>query len=224
MSTLAERLKSSRKAARKTQAEVAEAVKMSQPAYQALESGKNQKSAFLPVIAKFLNVDAYWLTTGKEPDAFNEKDVMTPTVVSEEESNAFIWIDVVEAKFSCGVGEDIEFHFDVINGRFPFPPMFFKKKNVMPECMRIIFAKGDSMADMIKDGDYVGIDISQTEVIDGEIYAVYFAGEGMIKQIFKEADGSLILHSHNQKYRDRVVSEENGANFKVIGRQFWRAG
>ena len=70
--------------------------------------------------------------------------------------------------------------------------------------MRIIKAKGDSMTDYIKDGDLVGIDISQTEVIDGEIYAVYFAGEGMIKQIFKEADGSLILHSLNENLETDV--------------------
>lgn len=81
--------------------------------------------------------------------------------------------------------------------------------------MRIIKAKGDSMTDYIKDGDLVGIDISQTEVIDGEIYAVYFAGEGMIKQIFKEADGSLILHSLNEKFRDRRVTEENGKTLRL---------
>ncbi|MFW2094590.1 helix-turn-helix transcriptional regulator, partial [Acinetobacter geminorum] len=90
------------------------------------------------------------------------------------------------------------------------------------ECMRIIKAKGDSMTDYIKDGELVGIDISQTEVIDGEMYAVYFAGEGMIKQIFKEADGSLIVHSLNEKFRDRRVTEENGTNFMFMGRQFCR--
>jgi len=63
---LKDRLKQSRKRAGKTQAEVAEAVKMSQPAYQALESGRNLKSSFLPMIANFLNVDPLWLTTGSE--------------------------------------------------------------------------------------------------------------------------------------------------------------
>ncbi|BFM72769.1 putative transcriptional regulator [Acinetobacter baumannii] len=221
---LKDRLKDSRIKAKKTQAEVAEAVKMSQPAYQALESGKNLKSAFLPLIAQFLGVDAYWLTTGNSEDSFRESDVFSPTVVNNDAADQYVWIEVVEASFSCGTGESIEFHFDAINGKIPFPPSFFKEKRVAQECMRIIKAKGDSMTDYIKDGDLVGIDISQTEVIDGEIYAVYFAGEGMIKQIFKEADGSLILHSLNEKFRDRRVTEENGKNFKVMGRQFWRAG
>ena len=222
--SLKDRLKESRKKAQKTQAEVAEAVNISQPAYQALESGKNQKSAFLPLIAQVLGVDPYWLTTGKSLDTFNQSDVLDPVMINEGNENQFIWISVVEANFSCGVGESIEFHFDAINGKIPFPPSFMKDKNVTEHTMKIIKAKGDSMADFIKDGDLVGINISQTDIIDGEIYAVYLAGEGMIKQVFKEADGSLILHSLNEKYRDKLVTEENGKNFKVMGRQIWRAG
>lgn len=222
--SLRERLKESRAKAKKTQSEVAEAVKMSQPAYQALESGKNQKSAFLPMIAQYLGVDPLWLTTGQMQGDFNEQSIIEPTVATNDIADQFIWIDVVEASFSCGTGEPIEFHFDSVNGKIPFPPSFMKAKNVTEKTMKIIKAKGDSMSDFIKDGDLVGINLAQTEVIDGEIYAVYFAGEGMIKQIFKEADGSLILHSLNNKYRDKVVTEKNGSNFKVMGRQFWRAG
>ena len=106
---------------------MAEAVKMSQPAYQALESGKNLKSAFLPLIAQFLGVDGYWLTTGNTEDSFRESDVFSPTVVSAESTDQYVWIEVVEANFSCGTGESIEFHFDAINGKIPFPASFFKE-------------------------------------------------------------------------------------------------
>lgn len=224
MSDLASRLKKSRLNANKSQEDVAAAVGIKQPTYQALESGKTKKSAFLPLIANYLSVDPFWLATGKGSDTFGEEDVGSPTIVEHGYDNEFVWIDVVEANFSCGVGESIEFHFDAINGKIPFPPSFLKAKNVTENSMKIIKAKGDSMADFIKDGDMVGINLAQTDIIDGEIYAVYLAGEGMIKQIFKEADGSLILHSLNEKYRDKLVTEENGKNFKVIGRQIWRAG
>lgn len=224
MSDLASRLKKSRLNANRSQEDVATAVGIKQPTYQALESGKTKKSAFLPLIANYLSVDPYWLATGADSDTFGEKDVSSPTIVEYGSDNEFVWIDVVEANFSCGEGESIEFHFDAINGKIPFPPSFLKERNVTEKSMKIIKAKGDSMADFIKDGDMVGINLAQTDVIDGEIYAVYLAGEGMIKQIFKEADGSLILHSLNEKYRDKLVTEENGKNFKVIGRQIWRAG
>ncbi|MCP6440392.1 S24 family peptidase, partial [Klebsiella pneumoniae] len=89
-------------------------------------------------------------------DSFRESDVFSPTVVSAESTDQYVWIEVVEANFSCGTGESIEFHFDAINGKIPFPASFFKEKRVAQECMRIIKAKGDSMTDYIKDGDLVG--------------------------------------------------------------------
>ena len=145
-----------------------------------------------------------------------ESDVFSPTVVNNDAADQYVWIEVVEASFLVVQANQSNFILMQLMEKF-LSPSFFKEKRVAQECMRIIKAKGDSMTDYIKDGDLVGIDISQTEVIDGEIYAVYFAGEGMIKQIFKEADGSLILHSLNEKFRDRRVTEENGKNFKSHG-------
>ncbi|MBZ0471093.1 helix-turn-helix domain-containing protein [Acinetobacter baumannii] len=183
-------------------------------------NGSNNPSAkHIEALATALKTTSRWILTGKEKQnltnfnmqefmdkhglskkdesSFDVNDIQSPSVVEYGGDDGFIWIDVVEASFSCGTGESIEFHFDVINGKQPFPPSF---------------------------GDLVGIDISQTDIIDGQIYAVYFEGEGMIKQIFKEEGGKLILHSLNPKYRDREVTEQNGLNFKVMGRQFWRAG
>lgn len=178
----------------------------------------------LEKLAELLDVDVGWLLTGKDAGVFEPLVTVETVVATEDHKDEFVWIDVVEAVFSCGAGESIEFHFDTINGKIPFSPSFMKDKGVTEKTMKIIKAKGESMADFIKDGDLVGINLAQTDIIDGEIYAVYLAGEGMLKQIFKEADGSLVLHSLNEKFPDRIVSEENGRNFKVIGRQFWRAG
>lgn len=56
-----------------------------------------------------------------------ESDVFNPTVVSNDAADQYVWIEVVEASFSCGTGESIEFHFDAINGKIPFPASFFKE-------------------------------------------------------------------------------------------------
>ena len=71
-------------------------------------------------------MDGYWLTTGNTEDSFRESDVFSPTVVSAESTDQYVWIEVVEANFSCGTGESIEFHFDAINGKI-FPASFFKE-------------------------------------------------------------------------------------------------
>ncbi len=63
--TLSERLKLARKNAKLTQGIIAEKVGIKQPTYQALESGKAEKSAYLTQIAKILKVNPHWLATGE---------------------------------------------------------------------------------------------------------------------------------------------------------------
>lgn len=82
MSDLSTRLKESRIRAGKSQAQIADAVGMKQPSYQALESGKNQKSAFLTEIARELGVDAYWLQTGEIDDMQKASSSNEPPNVS----------------------------------------------------------------------------------------------------------------------------------------------
>ena len=233
MTTLGQRLKASRLKAGLTQKQVADAVGMKQPSYQYLEkndSDNKKSSSHLVAIATALGVDPYWLSTGNSSlkiDSEIEKLLNnTPNVVMDlgENNQNKIWIDLVNIKFSCGDGESIEFHFDEILDQYEFKPSFFKKYGVKPENMKLALATGDSQEPYICTGDMFGIDLSDKDIRDGEFYAVYFEGEAMLKQIFKEEGGKLILHSLNPKYRDKTVSDINGANFRVIGRQFYRAG
>lgn len=245
--SISERIQKRMKELGLSQADVMRATKAARGTVSGWVNGSNNPSAkHIESLATCLQTNSSWLLTGNGPTeksnfnmrefmnkhgvdpnnetSFDVNNVLKPTTVNFDDENNFIWIDVIEANFSRSAGKLIEFHFDVIHGKFPFLPSFFHKKNIDPEFMIIIKAKGDSMTDFIHDDDLVGIDISQTEIVDGEIYAVYFEGEVMIKQIFKQEGGKLELHSLNSKYRDREVSEQNGLNFKVIGRQFWRAG
>lgn len=203
------------------------------------------KAETLKLLADFLDVSDEWLLHGKdkktfnfkmqefmdkhglavkEKDSFDESEVIGAYVYDGGESKLFAPVDVVDVQFSCGTGEAVEFHYDTVVDSIPIPYSIFRKKGVHPENTKVIAAKGDSMSEKIDDGDYVAIDITQTEIFDGEIYAVYFAGEGMIKQLFKEGDGSIVLHSLNPKYKDKIINEENGTNFRVMGKYFYRAG
>lgn len=230
MTTLGQRLKESRLKAGLNQAQVAEAVGIKQPTYQALESGKTKKSAFLSEIATVLNVDYYWLSAGDDAANIDTKisSILEKStkigIHSEEIATDRIWIDLVNIRFACGDGESIEFHFDEVIGKRDFSPSFFKKYGVKPENVKLAIAKGDSQEPYVCSGDEFAIDLASTEVKDGEFYAVYFEGEAMLKQIFKEEGGKLILHSLNNKYKDKVVSDANGIGFRIIGRQFYRAG
>ncbi|WYA90087.1 hypothetical protein AbauAttikon1_0036 [Acinetobacter phage Abau_Attikon1] len=114
-------------------------------------NGSNNPSAkHIEALATALKTTSRWILTGKEKQnltnfnmqefmdkhglskkdesSFDVNDIQSPSVVEYGGDDGFIWIDVVEASFSCGTGESIEFHFDVINGKQPFPPSFFKQK------------------------------------------------------------------------------------------------
>ena len=177
-----------------------------------------------------MNVDPLWLRTGERPTDIDAQvaklleNSSNPLLNIDGLSDDRVWIDLVNIRFSCGTGESIEFHFDDVIKRVSFDEAFFKQHGVKPANVKLALATGDSQEPYVKNGDIFAIDLADTEIKDGEFYAVYFEGEAMLKQIFKESGGVLALHSLNGKYRDKIISAENGANFRVIGRQFWRAG
>ena len=230
MTTRSERLKESRLKAGLSQKQVADAVGMKQPSYSYLEKNDNASSSLLPEISRILNVDPLWLRTGERSTDIDAQvaklleNSSNPLLNIDGLSDDRVWIDLVNIRFSCGTGESIEFHFDDVIKRVSFDEAFFKQHGVKPANVKLALATGDSQEPYVKNGDIFAIDLADTEIKDGEFYAVYFEGEAMLKQIFKEPGGVLALHSLNGKYRDKIISAENGANFRVIGRQFWRAG
>lgn len=179
------------------------------------------RGEYLLKVANVLQTTPEWLLKGGS----SAIPVIRPLIVTKEDHpHDFVWIDVVNIHFSCGDGISIEYHYEEVMDSLPFMPEFFVKKGVKPQNTKIMVAAGDSMEDYIYNQDLFAVDFSATEIRDGEIYAIYFEGEAMLKQIFKEEHGVLLLHSKNPKYPDKRVTEKNGHGFKVIGRQFWRSG
>lgn len=148
--SLKDRLKASRKNARKTQLEVAEAVKMSQPAYQALESGRNQKSSFLPLIADFLAVDPLWLTTGEGASTADKKDLsFTNVVVNESPLFKIPVLDFVQA----GI-----FHESGYDGINPKGETYTTYRSCRPDSVFSLEVSGLSMSPEFLPGDKLVVD------------------------------------------------------------------
>lgn len=212
------------------QADIARATGKSTAAVSKWLSGENQpKTESLKKIAELLGTTDEWLLTGRSSNLpaklQNILDTTARHVISTEiDPLTKIWLPLMDIFFSCGDGQDIEVHYEQTKKTLAFEPDFLTSRGVKEKNVRLLYARGDSMEMYIYDGDIFAIDISDTEIRDGQIYAVYFEGEAFLKQVFKEAGGTLVLHSFNARYRDKIVSEENGASFKVLGRQFWRAG
>lgn len=218
--TLMSRVRQARMSKGLSQQQVAEAVGMSQPSYYKIENGKTQRSGYINDIARVLGVDVDWLINGKA----GSKDVSTikrPTQASSEDEH--VEIPIYNVFFCCGDGSKV-FDFEEVKGYRKLPKRFFDKERINPDNFKLVCAANDSMSPFINDKDEVGIDISDTEIRDGQVYALLLDGERMFKRVLREAGGALRLTSFNPSYPDKVITADNHESLMIVGRQVYRAG
>ncbi|MGP9557522.1 MULTISPECIES: XRE family transcriptional regulator [Psychrobacter] len=246
MSTLAERVKLARDRLNLSQQDVADATGMSQPSYYKIEKGLTKRTTYINELAKVFEVNVDWLANGSgemlSGAANKAKDTKSTgneavtnskielarileagSVSTDDSDDDMVSIPIYDLYFCCGDGNG-SCEFENIKGYRKLPPSFFKDRNIRPEDFKLICAINDSNYPYIKDGDEVGIVITDREVKDGEYYAILLDGDRMIKQIFREAGGSYRLSSFNKAYPDKVVTPEHNESLIIAGRQVYRAG
>lgn len=186
-------------------------------------------------LASALNVNVEWLTDGIGPGPESSNNG-PKTLLPEEKGNVEVWeteddlepdgdrvwIDRYDYHFSAGAGL---IQWEVREKKaLPFNMSFFRAKNARPKDCKLLVARGDSMEPYLSDHDVFMVDISSTHVIDGERYAIYFEGEPLVKQIFKEVGGALRLHSYNPRHPDKLVPPEKLELVHIVGRVIYRSG
>lgn len=141
--------------------------------------------------------------------------------LSELDPDKYVLIDRYELNLSAGTG-NVQW---VINTKDPisFRARWFQNKRIDPSKCRALYVRGRSMEPILEDYDTVLIDISKTQIIDGEIYAVSIGDEFFIKIVERTSDGVLLI-SANKDFKDIEVKGEDLESFKIIGMKVWRAG
>lgn len=181
----------------------------------------------IETLAKVLGTTAAYLDHGQSPqDILDQIRALDNVRVDygEDDDSGDIKIPIYDVYFCCGDGDTEEFAFEEIKGERKFPPHFFTDKGVKPENFKLVCAKNDSQKPYINEHDIVGIDISDREVKDGEMYAILLDGERMFKRIFREPGNVLRLHCYNPDYPDKIVTAENHSSLVIVGREMYRAG
>lgn len=181
-------------------------------------------------IAKNYDLSVDWILTGEgemKTTPFAVQNILENAprayVATAEDKANRVLVKLYDVKACCGDGSEI-FEFEPLKKELPFDHSFFSHRGLKSENCIMLYAKNDSMEYYICDGDTVMIDKSKIEAKDGEVYAVWFAGELMLKRIFKESADKLILSSDNKKYRDREVTINNGVDFRILGQVIYRSG
>ncbi|MCO7175527.1 LexA family protein [Sporolactobacillus kofuensis] len=194
---LGEKIKSLRKREGLTQADLAKKLGVAPTAVSAWERDDNRPLMDkLSILSKIFGVSVTYF--------FDKEDVIRETNENYEVS-PIVELPIV-GKVSCGNGivalEEIEGYEATPKNWLNGGEYFYLR------------AKGDSMEGArIHDGDLLLIR-KQEEIEDGEIAAVYFDGEAVLKRVYKQ-NGTLILQSENPKYKPIIITS---GEVKIIGK------
>jgi phage repressor protein C with HTH and peptisase S24 domain len=210
-----------------TQQDLANRAGVTQGSIAHLESGRTKTSRSLTKIAGALGVSTEWLADGKgEPFPSAESTAAAiaaqfpgamPVRASSDENRTHTAIPKVSAfKLSAGVtGFQIELdHRD--GGTWDLPTRWLERKQLNPSLLIAIEVKGESMEPNLYDGDVVTINTADTRLVNGEVYAMNYEGEAVVKRLIREG-GQWYLSSDNTAPRF-VRQVCRGADCIVIGR------
>lgn len=228
MSTLSERLESALKARPElSKAGLARACGISKPSVSNWFSGKTMSldGGNLLKAAAYLGVKAEWLATGKGRMEPPEVPAGASVGVYDEpgslDPESYIWIDRYDLKLSAGNGNAQW----VVKEKDPisFRRGWFVQRRLVPEHCKAMYVRGRSMEPVLNDWDTVLIDTDDTEIVDGEVYAVVYRGSLYIKTL-ERMGGGVRLKSENPAFDPIDIPEQELQQLHIIGRKVWRAG
>ena len=171
----------------------------------------DSKPSFFQIAALCNAVDVRlgWLIDGKWPKFNHAATADVPE---------FISVPVLPIEAAAGDGrialdaEPIDF--------VPFPPAWLRQKSNNIKALRILTARGTSMAPTIQDGDNLLIDTSVNRIEDDSIYVILIADQLRVKRVQLRATGGITLLSDGGLLPEDI-GPGDAANLRIVGRVIW---
>jgi phage repressor protein C with HTH and peptisase S24 domain len=226
VNTVVDRLKSAMAKQGVSKAELARAAGVTpQAVTRWFKNGSISKES-LDACAKRLNVTIDWLMRGQQKSNTPDSNAEYLGAIEPWDSKTPLDIDEVEVPFymevelSAGNGSVIQLE---TNGpKLRFSKSTLKRQGVSIDHAACVRVSGNSMEPVIPDGATVGVDTAYTNIVDGEMYAIDWAGELYVKVLMRRPGGGIRIRSFNvDEYPDENLSPEEAQSVRVIGRVFW---
>ncbi len=164
------------------------------------------------------------------PPASADTPSLTPIVAWEHPDDLpegeYVFIPRLAVRLSAGHGTDGgQLDLDFVKAKpQAFRAEWIRAQRLRPAKLACMTAHGDSMEERIQDGDALVVDTSQTEVMDGKPYALWYEGGERVKRLFRIPGGGLRITSDNKKYPDIVLNHTELSHVRIIGRVVHVAG
>ena len=194
---------------------------------------KNLKAAVAQRIGQVSGYRVKWLVDGTGPKKETEvidvqatwlDDHSKPVQALESGGSlheSLIQVRESQVRFSAGPGRSAEY--EEIEDSVPatYRLEWFNKEGIKPENTRRFKVHGNSMESLLFDGDTVLVNMVETDVVSGKVYAIRYGDELRIKRLFKKLDGGLILRSDNPDHipqNEEVPPATVDEHITVLGR------
>lgn len=193
-------------------------------------------------IAERTGVSEEWLVLGKgkpfpdeNHDYRDEVSVVEQTpkksiagVIGQydEASDTHIEIERYDVQLAAGTGTAVWIVRKKNDDPILFRKGWYKARRLNPENLRGMYVRGDSMEPYLFNRDTVLIDISDTEISDGEVYAIVFKNRFYVKEL-RAIEGGIRIISRNEKYEPMEMLDkdwQDERDFQVLGHVVWRGG
>lgn len=218
---ISERLKTAMQAAGLSQAELARRCGVKPPSVNGWLSGKAKflRGENLLAAAQALGISQHWLATGKgemKPAAPLQGKPVLP--IDEESENDDIYrVRKVQIKLQAGICG-----FEISQENEDDSPIYFRKdwmqaRGFKHENLIAITIRGDSMEPGLYEGDVVVINTADKTPVDGEVFAINYEGEAIVKRLIRDS-GKWWLSSDNHDQRKHPRKECAGDYCLIIGR------
>lgn len=130
--------------------------------------------------------------------------------------------ELADVRLSAGDG--IEADGEEQTGMIQFRRSFLRSVGADGGRGRVVYAKGDSMEPVIRDGAALLVvpneSLTLRDLAAGGVYAINYDGKMIVKTVVKDRiSGRWVARSFNERYQD--VPLENGVPVRVLGRVVW---
>ena len=193
----------------------------------------------LAVVASVLGVSVEYLLSGKDapmamsdedyrrqypevPERFDEVPILNGTTDGPEGRE-----EIPAYKIDVSAGDGSHFYTEKPNGTLAFQRRWLRSKGLIPRHLVVVQVDGDSMAPYINHEDTILVDTSKKAIRSGDIYVFRVGHDLRCKRLFKNVDGSILVHSDNEsdpRYKDEVLDATQLEQIEILGAVIWRAG
>jgi phage repressor protein C with HTH and peptisase S24 domain/DNA-binding XRE family transcriptional regulator len=137
------------------------------------------------------------------------------------------FISISKSKVSFSAGNGYKITYELIEDGKPaiYRLDWFIDKKINPNNVKRFEVVGDSMEPYLFHGNTILVNLADQTIKDGEVYAIRYEDQLRVKILQKKLDGSLVLRSYNEKYKEEEVPPDLVVDhISIIGRVIDRSG